>query len=90
MPSYSWRANCCGDKVSVYRPLKNFEVAPSRQCPHCNSTDVECLVHQTAEQERLFYCNDCTGGPWDEQCTCKQGDWTRLLCAPVNRWRFCD
>ena len=90
MPSYSWKATCCGDHASVYRAVKYFDLAPSRLCPHCGGKDVGCMVRQDATQQRVYYCNECTGGTWDEQCECGRGQWERIVCAPVNRWRFCD
>ena len=35
-------------------------------CPYCGSTETECLVHQDAEQERIYYCKEksCNKGHW--------------------------
>ncbi len=88
-PSYSWKCQECLDKVSVYRSISNFETAPSRQCPECGSLGVECIT-RCSDDCRFFYCNDCSGATWTEQCGCGTGDWRRLMCAPIARWRFCD
>ena len=90
MPSYSWKCQDCADSVSVYRSIGEYEVAPSKRCPHCGSLDVACMVKQDGSKRRVYYCNECSGGTWDEQCSCGHGNWQRIMCAPVNRWRFCD
>ncbi len=61
MPTYEYRCNQCGNRVSIFQSYEEYGVDPVR-CPHCESDDLKRLINKVrfarSEQSRLDSLSD--------------------------------
>lgn len=61
MPSYEYRCNQCGKKVSIFQSYEQYGVE-AVQCPHCQSEDLQRLINRVrfarSEESRLDSLSD--------------------------------
>lgn len=61
MPTYDYRCNQCGKRVSIFQSYEEYGVEPI-QCPHCSSEDLQRLINRVrfarSEDARLDSLSD--------------------------------